>query len=166
MILYLTGFMGCGKTTIGQRLKEAYGFRLLEMDGEIAEKAGKTIPEIFAQDGEECFRNMETDLLKNLNTEERLVVSCGGGTVMRECNVQEMKRNGKIILLSAKPETVYDRVRTSHDRPLLENNMNPEYIRELMEKRREAYEKAADVVIVTDGKSVEAICREIMEAFV
>ena len=84
-----------------------------------------------------------------------------GGTVMRQCNVDEMKKNGTIVLLTAEPETVYERVKGSHNRPLLEKNMNPEYIKELMEARRPKYEAAADFVIKTDNRTAEEICLEI-----
>lgn len=80
---------------------------------------------------------------------------------MRQCNVEEMKKNGTIVLLTAEPETVYERVKGSHNRPLLEKNMNPEYIKELMEARRPKYEAAADFVIKTDNCTAEEICLEI-----
>lgn len=82
---------------------------------------------------------------------------------MRECNVQEMKKHGKIVLLSAAPETVYERVRYTGNRPLLEGNMNVEYIRTLMEKRNPQYRKAADLIITTDHKNAAEISAEILE---
>ena len=81
---------------------------------------------------------------------------------MREVNVKEMKKNGKVILLTAKPETIMERVKDSHDRPLLENNKTVEHISSLMELRREKYEAAADIIIETDGKSAFEICEEII----
>lgn len=91
-----------------------------------------------------------------------MVVSCGGGTAMRECNVLEMKKNGKIVLLLASPETIYERVKNFHNRPLLEGNMNVDYISGLMEVRRPKYEAAADISVMTDGRSATEICREIV----
>ena len=82
---------------------------------------------------------------------------------MRENNVAEMKKNGRVVLLTASPETIYQRVKNSHDRPLLENNKNVPFITELMEKRREKYEAAADVIIETDGKSELEICEELVQ---
>ena len=82
---------------------------------------------------------------------------------MRQCNVEEMKKSGTIVLLTAEPQTVYQRVKGSHDRPLLEKNMNPEYIGELMEIRRPKYEAAADIVVKTDGRTAKEICLEIKE---
>ena len=81
---------------------------------------------------------------------------------MRDVNVAEMKKNGKVILLSATPETIYERVKDNHDRPLLENNKNVEFIQQLMEKRREKYEAAADIIIQTDGKTTYEICEELI----
>ncbi len=154
--------MGSGKSTVSRCLCDEYGYEGLEMDEEIVRREGMTIPEIFAQKGEACFREMETELLRELNDRTELVVSCGGGVPMRECNVREMKKNGRIVLLAAKPETILGRVKGSHSRPLLEGNMNVEYIRELMEKRKPKYEAAADFAIETDRRSAEEISREIL----
>ena len=159
--IYLTGFMGTGKSMILNCLHEVCGFDKIEMDEQIVQEQGMSIPEIFEKKGEEYFRNLETELVKKISAMDNIVVSCGGGTVMRQCNVDEMKKNGTIVLLTAEPETVYERVRGSHNRPLLEKNMNPEYIKELMEARRPKYEAAADFVIKTDNRTVEEICLEI-----
>lgn len=161
--IYLTGFMGTGKSTIAHCLNKNYGMEQMEMDEQIATEEGKSIPDIFKEKGEEYFRGLETALLERLSGKENAVVSCGGGTVMRSCNVELMKKNGKIVLLTASPETVYERVHRTHNRPLLEGNMNVEYIKGLMETRREKYEAAADIIIRTDGRSDAEICREIME---
>lgn len=82
---------------------------------------------------------------------------------MRERNVAEMKKNGKVVLLTAKPETILERVKNDHGRPLLEGNKNVEFIADLMEKRREKYEAAADIVIETDGKTKQEICEELIQ---
>lgn len=159
--IYLTGFMGTGKSMILNCLHEVCGFDKIEMDEQIVQEQGMSIPEIFEKKGEEYFRNLETELVKKISAMDNIVVSCGGGTVMRQCNVDEMKKNGTIVLLTAEPETVYERVKGSHNRPLLEKNMNPEYIKELMEARRPKYEAAADFVIKTDNRTSEEICLEI-----
>ena len=82
---------------------------------------------------------------------------------MRACNVREMKKNGRVVLLTASPETILERVKNSHDRPLLEDHKDVDYISELMEKRREKYEEAADVKIETDQKDMQTICEEIIK---
>lgn len=161
--IYLIGFMGCGKSTISECLYREYGKKQIEMDEEIEKTEGTSISEIFEKKGEEYFRDLETDLLKKLSGCENLVVSCGGGVPMREINVKEMKKNGKIVLLQAKPETIFQRVKESHHRPLLEGNMNVSYIANLMEKRQKRYMQAADFCVETDGRSASEISREIME---
>ena len=161
--IYLTGFMGTGKSTISRCLHEVYGLEQIEMDEQIVKEEGMPISEIFRVNGEEYFRGLETALVRRLSGMENVVVSCGGGTVMRQCNVDEMKKNGRIVLLTASPSTIYERVRYTHNRPLLEGNMNEDYIRSLMEARRPKYEAAADITVKTDGRSAEDICREIME---
>ena len=128
----------------------------------IAKRNGMSISEIFELHGEEYFRNEETAFLRESREKKNMIVSCGGGVPMRQGNVDEMKKSGKVVLLTANPETILEHVKHSHDRPLLENNKNVDYIAELMEKRREAYEAAADIVIATDGKSVYDICEEII----
>ncbi len=161
--LFLIGFMGTGKSTIATELSARLGRRQLEMDALLVEEAGMPISEVFEKYGETHFRDMETALVRRLceETGEGAVVSCGGGAVLREENVAMMKSAGKIVLLTASPETILERVSGNNDRPVLNGHMNVEYIRELMEKRRACYEKAADVVVTTDGKSVAQICEEI-----
>lgn len=161
--IVLIGFMGAGKTTVSECLKATYGMDVVEMDQVISEREGMSIPDIFASRGEEYFRNLETNLLKELQSRKNTVVSCGGGAAMREENVAEMKKNGRVVLLTVTPETVYERVKDNDDRPVLSGNKNVGYIAQLMETRREKYEAAADVVIATDGKTVQDICREMLE---
>lgn len=161
--IYLIGFMG--KSTIARALCKMYGMTQMEMDMQIELEEGMKISQIFEEKGEEYFRKKETELLEHCTGIKKLVVSCGGGAAMRECNVAEMKKNGKIVMLSATPETVYERVKNSHDRPLLEGNMNVGYIRELLEIRRPKYEKAADIIVKTDGRTAEEIAKEIMDQF-
>ena len=109
--IYLTGFMGTGKSTILNCLHQLCGLQKIEMDEQIVQEQGMSIPDIFAQKGEETFRNLETELVKRISHMDNIVVSCGGGTVMRQCNVEEMKKNGTIVLLTATPQTVYERVK-------------------------------------------------------
>jgi len=100
-----------------------------------------------------------------MENKRNCIVSCGGGVVLKEENVSRMKKSGKIVLLTASPEVIYERVKDDEERPLLKGHKSVEEISELMEGRREKYEKAADVLISTDGKSVEEICTEISGCF-
>ena len=106
-------------------------------------------------------RIVEIEAIKKL-WDSSIVISCGGGAALREENVAEMKKNGRVVLLTASPHTIYERVKGQYRRPILNGNNNVEFIAELMEKRREKYEKAADIVIYTDGKSVLQICEELI----
>lgn len=160
--IVLIGFMGAGKSTISEFLKTAFAMDVIEMDQIIAEREGMSISDIFEVYGKQYFRDLETNLLIEMQSRTNVVISCGGGTPMRECNVAEMKKNGRVVLLTAKPETILDRVKDSHDRPLIENNKTVSFIAELMEKRREKYEAAADIVIETDGKDELQICEELI----
>ena len=159
--VYLIGFMGAGKSAVARTLAKRFGALVLEMDAYIEQEERKKISEIFATQGEEAFRRMETRLLLYLSGAGPLVVSCGGGVAMREENVKIMRKNGIIVYLTASPETVFKRVKDHHDRPLLENNMSISYIAELMEKRRPRYEAAADYSICSDDRSLEDIAAEI-----
>lgn len=136
---------------------------VIEMDQIIAEREGMSIPDIFEVHGEQYFRDLETNLLIEMQARKNVVISCGGGTPLRECNVVEMKKNGRVVLLTASPETIFDRVKDSHDRPVIENNKNVPFIADLMEKRRAKYEAAADIVINTDGKSIIEVCEELVQ---
>ncbi len=162
--IVLIGFMGAGKSTISDYLKTVFAMDVIEMDQIIAERAGMSISDIFETYGEQYFRDCETNLLIEMQSRTNVVISCGGGTPMRECNVVEMKKNGRVVLLTAKPETILDRVKDSHDRPLIENNKTVPFIADLMSKRREKYEAAADIIIETDGKSELEICEELIHS--
>lgn len=161
--IVLIGFMGAGKSTVSEYLSRKYNMDTVEMDQIIAEREKMSISDIFSVHGEEYFRDLETKLLIEMQAKTNTVISCGGGVPMRERNVKEMKKNGCVVLLTATPETILERVKDNHDRPLLEGNKTVSYISELMEKRREKYEAAADLIIETDGKSAQEICEELVQ---
>lgn len=161
--IFLIGFMGTGKSTIAECLAKDYGMERIEMDQELAERERMSISEIFETYGEAYFRDAETRLLIEIQSEKNKVVSCGGGVVLRDQNLIEMKKGGVAVLLCAKPETILERVRDNDDRPLLRGNMNVEYITDMLDQRWPKYEQAADLIVHTDGKAVEEICREIIK---
>lgn len=160
--VFLIGFMGVGKSTMARILAQELQMELIEMDETIESEQGMTINEIFAKQGEAGFRDIESAFIERISQGKRVVVSCGGGAVLRKQNVENMKKSGKIVFLTATPQTIFERVRYSTNRPLLNGNMNVEYIAELMERRRRIYESAADVVIATDEKSDDMILKELL----
>lgn len=164
--IFLIGFMGAGKSSVAAELKDKLEMDRVEMDEMIAKKQGMSISEIFETYGETYFRNLESNALIELQHRRQTIVSCGGGVVLREENAGHMKKNGRIVLLTATPETVYYRVKDSNERPILNNNMNVAFIASLMEKRRARYEQAADVCVATDGKNVTEICEEIISKLI
>lgn len=161
--IVLIGFMGAGKSTISEYLSTMFAMDIVEMDQLIAEREEMSISDIFETYGEEYFRNLETNLLIELQEHKNTVISCGGGAALREHNVKEMKKNGRVVLLTAEPHTILERVKDSDERPILNGNKNVEFIADLMDKRREKYEAAADVVLTTDGKNVQQICEELIQ---
>ncbi|MCI8566777.1 MAG: shikimate kinase [Lachnospiraceae bacterium] len=160
--IYLIGFMGCGKSTIGRALAKRLGVNCLEMDEILVKRAGKPIAKIFEEDGEEVFRRMESELLCE-TAGQAAVVSCGGGVALRTENAERMRQNGIVFLLAATPQTIYERVKKHTGRPLLNGHMNVEYIAQLMEKRAPFYEAAAEITVRVDGRGIEEIVDEIVD---
>lgn len=159
--IFLIGFMGSGKSTVARELSKCLDMELIEMDETIEANQKMSINKIFEIFGEEHFRDIEGALVEELSSRGGCVVSCGGGVVLRNKNVETMKKNGKIIMLDAAAETILERVKDSDTRPILKGRMNIEAITELMNKRRSLYENACDAKIQTDNRTVEDICKEI-----
>lgn len=157
----LIGFMGVGKTTISRELRQRLDRPEVDTDQRIAEQEGCPVSQIFEERGEPYFRQLETDCIDELALLPPSIISCGGGMALRDLNVKKLRAIGEIVLLTAAPETIYERVKDSTERPLLNGNMNVDYIKELMEKRRSFYEKAATVIVATDGRTVQEIAAEI-----
>lgn len=160
--MFLIGFMGCGKSTMARLLAKELHMELVEMDETIEKEENRSINEIFAIDGEGYFRDLETQLITRISDKGGMVVSCGGGAILRQENVDIMKKNGCVVYLAATPETIYSRVKNSTNRPLLNGNMNVEYISELMAKRVDKYDAAADYKIAVDGKDKLEVLEELI----
>lgn len=159
----LIGFMGAGKTTVSRELSKMTGKKELDMDAYIVDREGMSIADMFDKYGEEYFRKKETESLVEIMDMEDLIVSCGGGVVVKDENVEHMKKGGVIVLLTATPETTLERVKNSTDRPILNGNMNIQFITNLMNKRKDRYLSVADIIVETDNKKVSDICKEIMD---
>lgn len=160
--ILLIGFMGAGKSTVSNCLSKMLAMEIMEMDKYIQEKEGMSIKDIFALHGEEYFRNCESNTLIALQERKHMVVSCGGGVPLREHNVKLLRKSGYTVWLTAEPEEIYERVKDSTERPLLNGNMRVDFIRDLMESRKEKYENAADIKIDTTGKDIMEICEELL----
>ena len=162
MNLILCGMMGAGKTTVGIKIAEKLGRRWYDTDEVITQQYGK-ISDIFEEKGEEYFRGLETQTVKSLSAETKLVISVGGGLVLRAENVELLKQNGKIIFLRAKKQTLLARLQGDKERPLLQGEESLEdKIDRLLSTREAIYAKVADYIVDVDEKSPDKIADEIL----
>jgi shikimate kinase len=157
MNLYLLGFMGTGKTSIGDLLARKTKKYFVDMDILIEDQQKKTISKIFEQNGEGAFREIEKKLLNKLSKEKDLIVGTGGGIIIDQDNVDIMKSTGTRILLTASPQTIFKRLESDTTRPLLKKGNKLENIEKILSDRASKYEQAADIVVDTDSKSVQEI---------
>jgi shikimate kinase len=160
--LFLVGFMGAGKSTIGLPLAQKLQCKFVDLDAQIVCRAGKSIAEIFAQDGETVFRDFESRLLEEISTGPVSVVATGGGVVGREANYDCMRRYGTIVYLQASWETLKTRIGSGAGRPLAGNTDNGwTRTHDLWLQRIPLYEQA-DLIIPTDGYSVHTVIESIL----
>lgn len=157
------GFMGTGKTTISSYIAKLLNKKLIETDKYIINKTNMDISSIFDKFGEKYFRYLESEAIFEISKNKGIIISCGGGSVIREENISFLKKNGIIIRLIATPNTILNRVKNSNERPILNGHMNTEFISSLMKDRETFYSKAADINIYTDNKTVEEISKECIE---
>ncbi|SCY01182.1 shikimate kinase [Lachnospiraceae bacterium XPB1003] len=166
--IILTGYMGSGKSTVSRELEKLTGLKMLDTDARIEQDAGKSITRIFAEEGEDAFRDMETELLNELlRSGFKGILSTGGGMPVRRDNRILMSRLGAVFYLKASPETICNRLVNDTTRPLLAGETKEgklEKIKNMLEMRKEAYESGADHIIITDGVCVKDIASEILKA--
>ena len=148
--IILVGFMGTGKSTIGRKLAERLGRRHLDMDDAIEERAGKKIADIFAEDGEAAFRNLERAMVQELAGQDALVIAPGGGIVLDHANIEDFERTGVVVCLQASPEKILQRVEVESHRPLLEGGDKVRKISELLSKRKHLYDAIDHQIDTTD----------------
>ena len=159
----LIGFMGTGKTAVGKALAEKLSKDFVEMDSLIEQKAGKTIPEIFQQNGEIAFRELEIEVTKEVAGKKNAVIACGGGVVLNKINIDRLRKECIIAYLTASPRVILKR--TSGDeseRPLLRTPSKALHIQELLRFRKPFYERAADIKIDTSKLDIDSITEQII----
>jgi len=167
MNLTLIGYRATGKTTLAQLLAERLGWDWIDADVEIERRAGKTITRIFAEDGEPAFRDLEAEVIADLCGRERLVLAAGGGAPLREESRRAMRSAGKVIWLTAEPETIHLRMTgdpTNPDRrPNLTDRGPLDEILQLLKRREPIYRESADLQVDTEGKTPEQLTAEILD---
>ncbi|MDO4344574.1 MAG: shikimate kinase [Eubacteriales bacterium] len=160
--IILIGFMGAGKTSLGEKVAGALGLRFTDTDRLIEKWQQEKISDIFARRGEAYFRDLETETLRRLKKEkERMVIAVGGGLPVREENRRLMRELGTVIYLKAKTETLLARLAGDTTRPKLAGGDLRKNIERLMAEREDIYREAAQIEFVTDGKSLEVAAKEI-----
>ncbi len=159
----LIGFMGAGKTAVGRALAAKLNRRFVEMDALIEGKAGKPIPDIFRQDGEAAFRKLETEVVAEVSRGKNQVISCGGGVVLNQANIDSLKQGSVLVYLTASSEEIAKRTAGDGDkRPLLDDPDKGAVIREMMSFRQPFYERAADITIDTTNMDIAAVVKQII----
>ena len=159
----LIGFMGTGKTAAGKALAERLGKEFIELDALIELKAGKTIPEIFKQDGEIAFRELEIELTKEVSEKKNAVIACGGGVVLNKINIDRLKEECLIVYLAASISVILKRTSgDKNERPLLKVVDRTSEIQRLLKFRKPFYGRAADITINTSKLDINSVVEQII----
>ncbi len=166
MNIILIGFRGAGKTTVGSMLSQRLGKEFIDADEYLEQKEGKTIKDIFAIGGERLFREIEAQIIAELSLLNNKIIATGGGVILREENIKNLKRNGIFIFLDADAGTLYRRIGgdflTHRRRPNLTSQGGYQEIQDLLEFRKPLYDKAADYVINTADTTLNDIVDKIV----
>ena len=160
--IFLTGFMGCGKTSVGRVLSARLGCDFVDLDEVIVREAGMSIKEIFAGQGEPAFRELESQALAGIAAGSGVVVSTGGGAVIAQQNRSVMRQTGSIVNLTASVEAIAARLCGDSERPLLEGDASIQRIRDMLRKREQFYADA-DLRIDTTAKKIDQVVAEILQ---
>lgn len=161
----LIGFMGTGKSAVGKILAEKTGGEFIESDTLVEKQAGKTIPELFKDEGETGFREREIAAIKEIAGRENVVIACGGGVVLNTINIERLRETCSIVCLTASPSVIVNRIRQqAGQRPLLNGANELTRVKALLRYRRPFYERAADIIINTSRLTTDGVVERIMEA--
>ena len=163
MNIVLIGYRGTGKSTVGRLLAARLGRDLVSTDAEIVNRAKRTIPEIVARDGWEYFRNLESDICRELASRDQLVIDTGGGAILRAQNVEMLKTNGTVFWLTASVETIAKRIGGDNQRPSLTGTKSfVDEIQDVLRERTPNYQAAADHSIATDDRSITQLVETLL----
>ena len=157
----LVGFMGSGKSSVGRELATRLGWDFVDTDDLVEASAGRGISDIFATDGEDAFRDMESTAVREAAARERVVIATGGGVVLRVENIDALSERGEVVLLTTTPEAAYERVRDETHRPLLQVADPVARIAQLMRQRMDAYARAGHAVD-TVGRTVSQVADDVL----
>ena len=160
--LVFIGFMGSGKSMVAQTLGRKLGKRVLSTDDLISEQEGQSIADIFETFGETFFRKLEEQTVEKIASSKDVIIDCGGGIILNQKNIDRLKENGCLVYLSAGAEFLYKMVKDQKHRPLMNVEDPLEKIRALLAQRKSKYDQA-DVTVISEGKSIDEICNEILE---
>ena len=160
--IFLVGFMGTGKTAVGQEVARQLNQQFVDLDSQIEEKQNRKISQIFAEKGEAYFRSLEKQALKEIAGAGNLVASCGGGIVLDKENIQTMKKTGRMVCLTSRPAVILARTQSYKHRPLLDVDNPAERVEELLKVRAPFYAQA-DYTIDTSDLPVSAVVNRVLE---
>lgn len=159
--IVLIGMMGSGKTTIGKLLGEKLTLRSIDIDVVIEHNEKRTVSEIFQNEGEKYFRNIERETIKKNFTNKDLIISLGGGAFEDQLTQELLLKNSTVIYLKTSPNVILERIKNNTNRPLLKNQMTVEKIQSIILQRQKNYE-LANITILTDNKNTDKIVEEIL----
>ncbi|MBN2508295.1 MAG: shikimate kinase [Verrucomicrobia bacterium] len=162
--LVLSGFMGAGKTSVGRILARLLDYRFVDTDALIEKRAGRSVAEVFARDGEDAFRELERQVVADLAQSRRTVIATGGGMTANQENLDSLKQHALVVCLWVTPESIWQRVKNNTDRPLLHADNPREKINQLL-AAREPFYKQADVLVHAEQRSAWEVARQVMHAY-
>ncbi|MEQ1791167.1 MAG: shikimate kinase [Nitrospiraceae bacterium] len=163
MNIVLIGYRGTGKSTVGRLLAERLGRTLVSTDAEIVARAKRAIPEIVAQEGWDYFRDLESDICRELAGRDQLVIDTGGGAILRPQNVEALKKSGRLFWLTASVETISTRIGGDNQRPSLTGTKSfVDEVADVLRERTPKYQAAADHVVATDDRSTDQLVETLL----
>jgi len=163
MNIVLIGYRGTGKSTVGRLLAVRLVRELVSIDAEIVKRAHRTIPEIVAQEGWEHFRDLESEICRELASRDQLVIDTGGGAILRPKNVEALKKNGTLFWLTASVETIAKRIGGDNQRPSLTGTKSfVDEIHDVLQERTPYYQAAADHIIATDDRATHQLAEMVL----